>query len=121
MPVAVATPPVIVHEVGSKTAGLSLVEDSGTEVCTGIVMLGVSAEVLATGLGGGEGLADIGGGADCDGDVAADGGAVDTAGDDALRLPACFPTKNAAMHSPISTINPATARFRLVEASIEPT
>jgi hypothetical protein len=126
VPVAVATPPVTVHEVGSRTAGLSLADDNGTEVCTGIVMLGpsdASGDALAIeldgegldgegldgeldggALGEGEGLADIGGGA---------------AGSEAVRLPACLPTKNAATHNPIRTTNPATARFRLVDALIE--
>jgi hypothetical protein len=57
VPVAVATPPVIVHEVGSNTAGLSWADDSGTEVCTGIVG---ELDARTDGEGGGElGVADV--------------------------------------------------------------
>ena len=145
MPLATATPPVIVHDVGNSTEGSSPVVESGTEIRTGSLSdgpseaavaaaLDVSADAIAIeadgeGLDGegldGEGLDGEGlDGEGLDGE-GLDGEGLDgeTAGGVAVvcRLPACLPTKNAATHSPIRTTNPATARFRLFDELIEPT
>jgi hypothetical protein len=116
-----------VHTVGTNTAGFSPAEDSGTDVLTGIVvdgptdavavadpegknvMVDVSRDVLAIGLGSGA----------LDGRVDGEAELVGATTGAALRLPACLPTKNAATHNPIRTTNPATARFRLLNEVIE--
>lgn len=139
MPDAVATPPLIVHEVGTNTAGLSPVVDSGTEVCTGseVEATGdVLADVLAIELNDGAVLdgavlgdavldgavldgAVLGDAVLGDGDEFGDADVVGAAGSAAFRLPACLPTKNAATHSPIRTTNPTTPRLRLLDGLIE--
>jgi hypothetical protein len=145
VPVAVATPPVIAHDVGTKTAGSSPADDNGTEVCTGSVIDGPTDAAAATELDDGElddgapdgaelaacdglaggGLADNDGDRDSDtdgdklGEAEADAGGV--AGTDAFRLPACLPMKNAPIASPIRTTNATIARLRLLDGVIEPT
>jgi hypothetical protein len=124
VPDAVATPPLIVHEVGTNTAGLSPVVDSGTEVCTGseVEATGdVLADVLAIELNDDAVLdgAVLDGAVLGDGDEFGDADVVGAAGSAAFRLPACLPTKNAATHSPIRTTNPTTPRLRLLDGLIE--
>ena len=137
MPDAVATPPLIVHEVGTSTAGFSPVDDSGTEIRSGMVMDGpkeearpadadttavkvdVSGDVLvikldAEALGDGEAL--TGGGTLLDeGCVTAAGWAAEAT----LRLPACLPTKNTPTHKPTMPTNPRTDSVRLLARVIE--
>jgi hypothetical protein len=124
VPDAVATPLLIVHEVATNTAGSSPIVDSGTEVCTGIVIDaggGVLAGAVLAGrvLDGGVldgGLADACG--DSDGDALGEADAVGGAGGEAFRLPACLPKKNAATQRPIRKTNPATVRRRLLDGFI---
>ena len=135
MPDAVATPLLIVHEVATNTAGFSPAVDSGTEVCTGIVidaeggvldgamlddaMLDdamLDGAVLDGGLADARG--DTDGGADADGDALGEADAVGGAGSEAFRPPACLPKKNAATQRPIRKTNPATVRRRLVDGFI---
>jgi hypothetical protein len=145
VPDAVATPLLIVHEVATNTAGFSPAVDSGTEVCTGIV---IDAEggvldgamldgamldgavldgavldgavlddaVLDGGLADARG--DTDGDADADGDALGEADAVGGAGSEAFRPPACLPKKNAATQRPIRKTNPATVRRRLVDGFI---
>jgi hypothetical protein len=136
---------VIVHDVGSKTAGLSLADDSGSEVRTGIVIDGptdMAAAVDETaGVAGGvastrtdadavdgvnAGDVEDADAEDADADAeGADGsgvGEVDVVGVGeiaAFLLPACLPTKYAAMQSPIRITDPRMARFRLRDGVIE--
>jgi hypothetical protein len=140
VPVAVATPATTVHEVGTNTAGSSPEVDSGTEVRTGIVIVGptdVSGAALATGLDGGalggalDGGALDGGAVSGGEEVAAAGGDelvaegdpdCDTEGEsgaDARRLPACLPKKKAPTHSPTRRTAPRDASFRFVDGLIE--
>ena len=135
MPDAVATPLLIVHEVATNTAGFSPAVDSGTEVCTGIVidaeggvldgamlddaMLDdamLDGAVLDGGLADARG--DTDGGADADGDALGEADAVGGAGSEAFRPPACLPKKNAATQRPIRKTNPATVRRRLLDGLI---
>jgi hypothetical protein len=135
VPDAVATPLLIVHEVATNTAGFSPAVDSGTEVCTGIVidaeggvldgamlddaMLDdamLDGAVLDGGLA--ESRGDTDGGADADGDALGEADAVGGAGSEAFRPPACLPKKNAATQRPIRKTNPATVRRRLLDGLI---
>ena len=130
MPDAVATPLLIVHEVATNTAGFSPAVDSGTEVCTGIVidaeggvldgaMLDdamLDGAVLDGGLADARG--DTDGDADADGDALGEADAVGGAGSEAFRPPACLPKKNAATQRPIRKTNPATVRRRLLDGLI---
>jgi hypothetical protein len=135
VPDAVATPLLIVHEVATNTAGFSPAVDSGTEVCTGIVidaeggvldgamlddaMLDdamLDGAVLDGGLADARG--DTDGGADADGDALGEADAVGGAGSEAFRPPACLPKKNAATQRPIRKTNPATVRRRLLDGLI---
>ena len=118
MPVAVATPPVIVQDVGTNTAGFSPADDNGTEVCTGIVIEGPSDAAGALGDANDDDgaiacvdTADDGGE---DGDERAEGDGAGVGRGAAFRLPACLPTKKAATQRPIRTTNPATCKASLV-------
>jgi hypothetical protein len=132
-------PPAIVHEVGTNTAGSSPADDSGTEVCTGTVVVatvavgiadpGAALEITVDGeaidgeavngkaVDGGLVIATVDGAAlaDSEGDAEGDGTAelLGATTVEAFRLPACLPTKKAATHRPMRTTAPRTARFRL--------
>lgn len=127
MPVAVATPPVIVQDVGTNTAGFSPADDNGTEASTGIVIEGpteapggldVTADIAAWVAGGVGGTL-----ADADADGGAVGGVdTDDGGDGvALRPPACLPTKNAPTQIPMTATNPSIERLLLLAGVIEAT
>jgi hypothetical protein len=132
VPVAVATPPVIVQDVGINTAGFSPADDKGTEVCTGIVIEGptdtATALDVTAGVAGGiaGGIAGALADADAEGDVdgvtatgvATAGGEVTAAGE-ALRLPACLPTKNAPTQIPTTPTKPRIDSVRLLAGVIE--
>jgi hypothetical protein len=140
VPDAVATPLLIVHEVATNTAGFSPTVDSGTEVCTGMVIDAeggvldgavldgrvldgavLDGAVLDGGvLDGGlvDACGDTDGDADADGDALGEADPVGGAGSEAFRLPACLPKKNAATQRPIRKTNPATVRRRLVDGFI---
>jgi hypothetical protein len=122
---------VIVHDVGTNTAGSSPVDDSGTEVCTGIVIdgptdaaaaLDVTADV-ASGVAGTLADADPAGEAADEGEADGEGeGEADGEGEAtgvASRMPACLPTKNAPTQIPITQANPMTDSVLLLAGVIE--
>jgi hypothetical protein len=128
---------VIVHEVGTNTAGFSPADDRGTEVCTGSVIDGPT-DAGARDDGGAN--TDAGADGDSEGEGADDGeadtrtdgedGAAErdansngfgetavagAAGSDALRLPACLPKRNAPTHSATRSTAPPIASVRLLD------
>jgi hypothetical protein len=144
VPVAVATPPVIVHDVGTNTAGFSPADDNDTEFCTGMVIDGpacTAADETATvadggaialadavdpdeadaGDGEGEDGGDEGGRVGDVGSGLDDDEVVGAAGGDAFRLPACLPKRNAPTHKPIRTTAPTTANTRWLDGLIDAT
>ena len=110
----------IVQDVGTNTAGFSPADDNGTEVCTGIVIDGPTeaAGGLADTDADGSTIACVedadDGGEDRDELGEADDELGDVGGGDALRLPACLPTKNAPMQIPMTAKNPSIDRVRLL-------
>lgn len=139
MPVAVATPPVIVQDVGTKTAGFSPADDNDTEVCTGIVIDGPTDaaavdETAAAADGVAIAPADAVVGAevdvvdDVDADVEGEDGrglgeddVAGAVGSEAFLLPACLPKRNAPTHRPIRTTAPTTANARWLDGLIDAT
>ncbi|HEY3923393.1 MAG TPA: hypothetical protein VGL75_02440 [Acidothermaceae bacterium] len=129
MPVAVATPPVIVHDVGTNTAGFSPADDNDTEVCTGMVIdgpAGAAADETATVADGGASApADAVDTDDVDADEAdaadGEGEVVGAAGSEAFLLPACLPKRKAPTHSPIRTTVPTAANARWLDLLIDAT
>jgi hypothetical protein len=116
---------VTVHEVGSRTAGLSLADDNGTEVLTGIVIDGPTDRAAAVDeaawLASAGAVDDAGAGEDdvMVGEADVGGGVGEATGSAAFLLPACLPKRNAPTHSPISRSAPTTASVRLLDALIE--